>query len=363
MLSRKKSIRWALCWSLAVAGLSCSQQHVCPPGASLQASSRPAAAGTGLPALPGPPTPVATANSPPVPAAYASLPPATARAAAPATPARYQEPEPEPVPPVRRQANVPDAPPNQAPPVQVPPPEAPAAPSVESPLAKLRALQRQAVERYATIPSYIVRLRRHEQINGKDKPEELLLMKFRQQPFSVYFKWLGTEGQGREVVYVKGQHGNQIHTLLAAGDMPLMPAGKRIALAPDNPFVRAASRHAITEAGIGRLIDHFGELLDSLDRGDQSHGTLKYLGPIKRPEYELPLETAEQTIPPGAEAPLPRGGRRWWLFDPVSHLPVLLITQNEAGHEVEYYCHDRFQYPVKLDDDDFNPDKLWAPKR
>jgi hypothetical protein len=233
-------------------------------------------------------------------------------------------------------------------------------PAGNSPADALRGLYRQAAERYAAIDSYIVRLRRREQVNGKDNPEEVLLLKFRKQPWSVYFKWLGPEKHGREVVYVKGQHGNKIHTLLAAGDMPFMPAGKRISLDPDNALVRSSSRHSIQEAGVGVLLERFGELLDGMDKGDFRRGTLKYLGPLKRPEIDTPGEAVEQTIPAGSEPQMPRGGRRLWLFDPNLKFPVLVITQNEIGHEVEYYCYDRFQFPVRLDDDDFNPDKLWT---
>jgi hypothetical protein len=87
---------------------------------------------------------------------------------------------------------------------------------------RLLHIAREANETYSHIDSYIARLRRKEQINGKDKPEEIMLIKFRKQPWSVYFKWLGTEGAGREVVYVKGRNEDKIQTLLAAGDVPLM---------------------------------------------------------------------------------------------------------------------------------------------
>ncbi len=231
-------------------------------------------------------------------------------------------------------------------------------PNADDSSVRLRELHRLAAESYASVDSYIVRLRRREQINGKDRPEEVLLFKFRKQPWSVYFKWLGNEGCGREVTYVQGRYDNKITTLLAAGDMPFMPAGKRIALAPDNAFVRSSSRHAITEAGVGHLINSFGQLVEGMAKGDPRQGTLRYLGVQKRPELEKPGEMVEQKIPPGAEPQLPHGGRRLWLFDPANHFPVLLLTYDEAGHEVEFYCYDRFQYPVKLDDDDFNPDKL-----
>jgi len=250
------------------------------------------------------------------------------------------------------------APPTQtAAPAVVPaatPAQAPA-----NPPSDLRRLQRQAAEHYASITTYVARMHRKEQVKGKDGPDEWLLFKFRREPWSVYFKWQGTTGRGREVVYVHGQHGGLIHTRVAAGDMPLLGAGKQLALAPDNIFVRSASRHAITEAGLGNLISQFSR---AMERGERKYGTLRYLGPIKRPEYDAPMEAVEHLIAAGSEAPLPRGGRRWWLFDPVSHLPVLIITQDEKGHQVEYYCYDQVRENVPLTDDDFNPAKLW-PKR
>ncbi len=234
----------------------------------------------------------------------------------------------------------------------------------DEPTARLRALYRMADERYATIDSYIARVRRREQANGKAKPEEVFLFKYRKQPLSVYFKWIGTEGHGREVVYVQGQHGNKIHTLLAAGDMPLAPAGQRLAVAPDSIFVRNASRHSITEAGIGHIIANYGKLLDALDRGDPKAGTVRCLGSVKRPEFETPLEGIERTIPPNVDPDVPRGGRRLCMFDIAARLPVLVITLDAAGNEVDYYCYDRLQFPVKLNDDDFDPDKLWpAPAK
>ena len=239
----------------------------------------------------------------------------------------------------------------------------PSGPANDATAGTLRGMYRRAADRYAAIDSYIVRLRRREQINGKDKPEELLLFKFRKQPWSVYFKWLGTEGKGREVVYVRGQYEDKIQTLLAAGDMPLSPAGKRIAISPDSIFARANSRHSINEAGIGSLIDSFGNLVDATERGDNRLGTLRYLGTLQRAEFTTACEAAEQIIPPGAEPQLPRGGRRLWAFETTSGLPTLVIAQNEVGQEVEYYCYDRFEFPVRLDDDDFNPDKLWPRKK
>ncbi len=262
---------------------------------------------------------------------------------------------------------VPSPPPPPAPPPAAaapvtPPPAAPSAATSPGATPTARQLVQQAAERYAGIDSYIARLTRREQVNGKSQPEEVLLFKFRKEPWSVYFKWLGTTGQGREVVYVKNQYENKLHTLLAAGDHPLMGAGKRMSLPIDSIFVRNASRHPITEAGIGASVERLGRLLDAAEHGDKRGGTLTVLPAQNRPEFDKPVWVIEHTLPPGGgfDPSLPRGGRRLYVFDPDSKLPLLVTAVDDRGQEVEYYRYDRLQYPVKLDNDDFNPDKLWA---
>jgi hypothetical protein len=241
------------------------------------------------------------------------------------------------------------------------PPPGPA----NDPLAGVRRLHEAAVDRYAGIESYVVRLKRREQINGKDQPEEIMSLTFRKQPWSVHFKWLNDPGKDREVVYVKGQHGNNIHTRLAAGDIPLMRGGMRIALPPDDPRVLAKSRHPITEAGVGAMIERIGELIAAQEKGDLRSGRLAYFGPQSRPDYSTPeggpasLEGIEHTIPPGGDVGLAKGGRRQYFFDPSNGLPVLVVTHDDRGQEVEHYSFDRFLFNVKLDNDDFDPDKLW----
>ena len=232
----------------------------------------------------------------------------------------------------------------------------------ESAANPLRALHDHAAKRYQTMDTYIMRLKRREVVGGKARPEELILVKFRQEPWSVYFKWIGPEAKGREVVHVKGQYDNRIHSLVAAGDVLLMPAGQRFSVAVDSAMVRSKSRYPITEAGLGTSIHRFGLLVATLEKGDKRQGTAKYLGLVKRTEFETPVEGVEQTVPPESDPLLPGGGRRWWFFDPTSAMPVLVITHDETGREVEYYCYDRILAPARLDDDDFNPDKLWKKK-
>jgi hypothetical protein len=271
-----------------------------------------------------------------------------------------------PLPPLNRQPPKPATPP--AKPAETPPATKPAetppaakAPA-ETPPHTARQLLQQAAARCATLDSYIVRLTRREQLKGKANPEEIMMFKFRKKPFSVHFKWLGETAKGREVVYVKGCYDNKIHTRLAAGDAPLMAAGTRLSVAPDSLLARSASRHPITDAGICHCIESLTALVDAQERGDRRRGALTAIAPQRRPEYPEPVETLEWKLPAGVEPNLPRGGRRLLCFDPEWHLPMLVVTFDDKGQQVEYYRYDRLQAPANLDDDDFNPDKLWPAK-
>ncbi len=226
-----------------------------------------------------------------------------------------------------------------------------------------RQLYQTASERIGPIDSYIVRLTRREVIKDKMNPEEVLLFKFRKNPWSVYLKWLGKEGQGREVVYVRGRYEGKIHTLLAAGDIPLVPAGRRMALPPDSILVRSACRHPITQAGIGASVDRIGSVIAANERGDRRLGSMVLLTDVRRPEFNRPVNALEHSFPPGYDVSLPKGGKRTYYFDPVTGLPTLIRTFDERGAEVEYYRYDRLLTGVKLDDADFDPDTLWGKPR
>ena len=242
-------------------------------------------------------------------------------------------------------------------------PATPASPVVPTtPIAAMRQLHALAERQHIALRSYIVTMTRREVVHGKKQPEELILFKFRKQPRSVYMKWGGPVGKGREAIWVEGKYEGKLHTLLAAGDMPFAPAGKQIALAPDSIFVRNNSRHLINDAGVGTLIDRIGQVLDAIEKGSAAQGTLTYLGKQPRPEFPQPLEAIEWTLPPNLELGLPKGGRRWCYLDSETHLPALIVTHDERGQEVEYYRYERYLLQVELDDHDFDPAQWDARK-
>jgi hypothetical protein len=227
-------------------------------------------------------------------------------------------------------------------------------------ITALRTLHRFAAERFASTPGYIARLRRREMVDGKAQPEELILYKYRKDPSSIYMRWLSNEGKGRELVYVKGKFDDMLHVLPLSSETGLFHlASRNVERHPDGPRGLGKERWPVAEMGVGPWIERFGRLLNAFEGGDPQVGTVKYLGSLKRPEADAAVEGVMHIIPPGFEIGLPKGGQRQWFFDSTLHFPVLVITHDAEGQEVEYYCFDRFLFPSgQLTDADFNPANL-----
>ncbi len=223
----------------------------------------------------------------------------------------------------------------------------------------LLAVYRRGYTWFQETDSFTCRMVRREVVSGKQHPEELMAFQYKKNPYSIHFKWLGQEGKGREVVYVEGKFDDKIQTRLAAGDIPFMPAGKRMSFAVDNPLVRSASRHSVREASFGFMLSTVGTMLALQKEGNSKLGSIQYVGKIRRPDLGGEVEMVECKLAPGAEHTLPEGGRRLYAFDPVVGHPVLVQTFDSHGQEVEYYRYDRFFFKG-LEDSDFDPETLWA---
>jgi len=232
-------------------------------------------------------------------------------------------------------------------------------PGIGSSTDPLVAVYRRSYDWFQGTQSFTCRMVRREVVGGRKRPEEMMAFQYRKQPYSIHLKWLGQEGKGRELVYIEGMYDNRIQIKLAGGDIPLVPAGKRMSFTLDNPLVRSSSRHSVQEASFGFLLATVGNLISQQKQGGGKQGTIQYVGKVAREDYGGTVEMIEIKLNPGAEEGLPHGGRRLVGFDPREGMPVLVQTFDETGQEVEYYRYDRF-IMQGLDDHDFNPDELWA---
>ncbi|MCE9534707.1 MAG: DUF1571 domain-containing protein [Planctomycetes bacterium] len=233
-------------------------------------------------------------------------------------------------------------------------------------LVEIKNIHQRAVAAYSKVDSFEARLTRRETIKNKATPQEVIFFQFRKEPYSVHLKWIGTEGKGREVLYVQGQHNGKMHVKPSKEDASPLPP-MRMSFNPDDSMVRSKSRHDIRQAGLGDAIRQLGNILDMIARDPSQRYRLKYLGQVTRPESVNKMDTVEETILPKTEALLPQGGRRIYFFETGTELrsrglPTLVIAYDAANKEVEYYCFDNFMLDIKLNDADFDPDLVLKKK-
>jgi hypothetical protein len=126
----------------------------------------------------------------------------------------------------------------------------PAAPSAE--FDRAIALLAEARARFRDVTDYECHLVKRERVRGTLLPESVITMKVRNRPFSVYLHFESPEAdRGMEVCYVEGRNG---------GMMRVQPAHALgvfgfWSVDPHDPRALAKSRHCVTEAGLGHLLE------------------------------------------------------------------------------------------------------------
>jgi hypothetical protein len=188
-------------------------------------------------------------------------------------------------------------------------------------------------------------------MGGGLPPDNVMEMKVRTQPFSVYLRWLQPRAEaGQEVCYVAGRND---------GKMRVRPKGVLgavgfVSLDPTDPRARQTSRRNITEAGIGNLIERFAKSWEIERRLNQSQ--------VRVADYEYNrrrctrVEIIHPTNPQGQFVYY----RSVLYFDQETHLPIRLECYdwprqpNDPGDLVEIYSFANMRINVGLGDEVFN---------
>jgi hypothetical protein len=143
--------------------------------------------------------------------------------------------------------------PLQGPP-QAPPPSNQAQPV--SPMDYPIQLMAEAQRSFQGVRDYSCLFVKREKIQGQLGAENLIDMRVRNQPFSVYLRWVGPPNlAGQEACYVAGANNGQlrVHSTGIAGAVGF------VSVATNDPRVMQNNRHPITEAGIGHLIEIYSQ--------------------------------------------------------------------------------------------------------
>lgn len=128
----------------------------------------------------------------------------------------------------------------------------------EHPLMPCLRLAKQAlVDMDQRIQDYSATFVKEERISGELGPPQKINMRVRQQPFSVYMKFI-TPTPGQEALYVDSQNGNK---LVAMGSGWKRRFGK-INLDPNGAMAMRGQRYPITKCGIRNLTAELVEIAE-----------------------------------------------------------------------------------------------------
>jgi outer membrane lipoprotein-sorting protein len=197
---------------------------------------------------------------------------------------------------------------------------------------------------YGRVGSYTATLLIQEYVDGTLKPEQLIALKFK-KPFKVYLRWLEGPNEGRQALYPAGIDGNELWVRV-----PLLVGAVTVTLAPESPRARKGGRHAITDVGIGRLIERLGENVQrGLLRGEvtivDGGSRTTFERPTRRYHLYFPDNPAHGYYCKTAVIEVDRDHR----------LPILAEIYDWNDQLVERYGYADLRLNPGLTDDDFDP--------
>lgn len=222
-----------------------------------------------------------------------------------------------------------------------------AASAMDAPLR----LVAEAEQTYQRVQDYTCLFVKSERINGRLQQENLIEMKVRNRPFSVYMRWVNPKPlAGQEVCYVNGRNNGmmRVHLNGIAGVAGFM------SIDPRDPRALENSRHGISEAGIGKLVERLRNDWELERRVNQTQ--------VRIADYDFAKKKCTRVETTHADN---RGGqfysyRSVVYFDKETHLPIRFEAYDwprqggsPEGELLECYSYVNLAFNVGLGDDIF----------
>jgi outer membrane lipoprotein-sorting protein len=197
---------------------------------------------------------------------------------------------------------------------------------------------------YARVDHYTATFLIQEYVDGKLSPKQLIALKFK-KPFKVYLRWIEGPNEGRQALYPAGADGNELWVRV-----PLLVGAVTVTLDPESPRARKGGRHAITDIGIGRIIELLGE---NVRRGLQ-HGELAIVDGGYRTTFERPTLRYILHFP---DDPAKGYYCKTAIIDVdrEHRLPIFAEIYDWSNQLVERYGYLNLRLNPGLTDDDFDP--------
>ncbi|NOX55963.1 MAG: DUF1571 domain-containing protein [Planctomycetes bacterium] len=208
-----------------------------------------------------------------------------------------------------------------------------------------------------SVSDYTATFFKQERINGELTEGQLMELKMRHRPFSIYMKWL-TGHKGRQVLYVEGQNENKM-LVKFGGWKRRLPALK---LDPNSSLAMAEARYPITKVGMLELVR------EAVRYRQQDLQNLDKLRCILTPDYDFEgyrcyAFTVEYTDPRYSKV----YRKSIFLIDQNTYLPVAVKNYTwpdqvdqvdekdpDGSTLVEFYAYTNVRLNQRLADSEFD---------
>jgi Protein of unknown function (DUF1571) len=196
-----------------------------------------------------------------------------------------------------------------------------------------------AAETFTRVRDYQCTFAKRERIEGALQDEQIAVMKIRSQPFSVNVKFTSPRSvAGKEASYVAGRHNGMIKAK-SGGALGLVGY---VTMDPRDPKALRGTRHSITEAGIGNLIERLcAAHAQELKRTVQV--TVAEVSVNRRNCVRFDISN------PGADG-IDAQPRTLVYFDSDTNLPIRYEAYDRRGELVECFSYTDLHFNVGLTD-------------
>jgi hypothetical protein len=221
-----------------------------------------------------------------------------------------------------------------------------------SPLDEPLRLLAEARKAFKDVRDYACVMIKKERLRGVMQPDNVVAMKVRNEPFSVYLRWQQPQVlAGQEACYVSGKNdGNmRVHST------GILKVAGWVSLDPHDEKTKKNSNHTITEAGIGNLLTRYTKAWEA----EKSLNLTR----VKIGEYEFNKRRCirVETIHPGKPDARFAAYRSVLYFDKETHLPIRVEVYDwprqggsADGELEEVYSYINMKLNVGLGDEAFN---------
>ncbi len=158
----------------------------------------------------------------------------------------------------------------------------------EQPLAWLQ----EARHNFSAVKDYTCTLSKRENIGGRLSDEHIIDAKFRNQPFSVYMRWLApSKLYGQELAFVQVRNNNKLRVHSKG---LIKGAVGFVTVDLNDRRIMEHTRHSIYEAGIGNLIEQAMKYVEVEKDGGKGQARVSETVHDKRPVFRVEIVRAER---------------------------------------------------------------------